>query len=329
MIDTAEFEALQRAVEDVYVDDLLLRWIVQLVRATREVEGVALGASVRGSLTLERTARAWALLQGRNYVMPEDVERLFLPVLGHRLLLTASYLAETHALGRDEALEQIRARCLELAPPPAPELGAVRAWARVRCVTGGARSRSCRARRLIGLPFGEVTSRRRGRGSEVIGHRPYERGDPVATIDWPASARLSATSGTDAFVVRDHAADEAPRVVIVVDRRPAMALYPEPLPWLAKRDALREAVIAIATSAAAAQADLAALDFGAGEPWWLPPGRRDRRWLIAEREGSETPFAAPADTLERALAFLDRRRAQLPTGSFVFVLSDFLAPPLI
>lgn len=187
-------------------------------------------------------------------------------------------------------------------------------------------------RRLIGLPFGEVPSRRRGRGSEVIGHRPYERGDPVTTIDWPASARLSATSGTDAFVVRDHAADEAPRVVLVIDRRPAMALYPEPLPWLCKRDALREAVLAIASSAAVAQADLAALDFGAGEAWWLPPGRRDRRWLIAEREGGESgaggaPFNAPEDTLEQALAFLDQRRANLPSGSFVFVLSDFLVPP--
>ena len=181
-------------------------------------------------------------------------------------------------------------------------------------------------RRLIGLPFGEVASRRRGRGREVIGHRPYQRGDPVVTIDWPASARLSATSGTDAFVVRDHAADEAPRVVLVVDRRPAMALYPEPLPWLAKRVALREAVAAIVTSAAVAQADIGALDFGAGEAWWLPPGRRERRWLIAERDG-DTPFAAPDDTLERSLAFLDRRRAQLPSGSFVFVLSDFLAPP--
>jgi uncharacterized protein (DUF58 family) len=182
-------------------------------------------------------------------------------------------------------------------------------------------------KRLIGLPFGEVASRRRGRGSEVIGLRPYERGDPVTTIDWPASARLSATSGTDAFVVRDHAADEAPRVVLVVDRRPAMALYPEPLPWLAKRDALREAAAAIAGSAAAAQADVGALDFGAGEAWWLPPGRRDRRWLIAEREGGDTPFDAPEDTLERSLAFLDLRRAHLPSGSFIFVLSDFLEPP--
>ncbi len=120
VVGAEEFGALQRAVEDVYVDELVLRWTVQLARATREVAGVAIGASVRGSLTLERTARAWALLEGRGYVVPEDIERLFLPVLGHRLLLTASYLAESRALGRDEALKQIRERCLELAPPPAP-----------------------------------------------------------------------------------------------------------------------------------------------------------------------------------------------------------------
>ncbi|HEY1777864.1 MAG TPA: MoxR family ATPase [Solirubrobacteraceae bacterium] len=120
VVGAEEFGALQHAVEDVYVDDLVLRWTVQLVRATREVEGVAIGASVRGSLTLERTARALALLDGRGYVMPEDIERLFVPVLGHRLLLTAAYAAETRALTQDEALEQIRKRCLELAPPPAP-----------------------------------------------------------------------------------------------------------------------------------------------------------------------------------------------------------------
>jgi MoxR-like ATPase len=121
VIGSGELRALQSAVEGVYADDLLVHWTVQLVRATREVEGVAIGASVRGSLTLERTARARALLQGRSHVLPEDIERLFLPVLGHRLLLTASYLAETRALGRDEALDRIRMRCLELAPPPAPD----------------------------------------------------------------------------------------------------------------------------------------------------------------------------------------------------------------
>jgi MoxR-like ATPase len=115
-----ELRTLQAAVEDVYVDDLMLQWIVQLVRATREVEGVAIGASVRGSLMLERTARAWALLHGRDHVAPEDVEWLFLPVLGHRLVLTSAFLAERRALGRAELLEQIRRRAFELAPPPAP-----------------------------------------------------------------------------------------------------------------------------------------------------------------------------------------------------------------
>jgi MoxR-like ATPase len=119
VIDTEELRGLQRAVEHVYVDELLLRWIVELVRATRHAEGVAIGASVRGSLTLERTARAWALLRGREYVVPADVERLFLPVLGHRILLTASYRSGTRALGGDEALAHVMERCLERAPPPA------------------------------------------------------------------------------------------------------------------------------------------------------------------------------------------------------------------
>ena len=118
VVSAAEVRTLLRAVEDVYVDELIVQWTVDLVRATREVAGVAIGASVRGSLTLERTARAWALVHGRHYVVPADVEQLFLPVLGHRLLLSASYIAETSALSRDEALETIRARCLERAPAP-------------------------------------------------------------------------------------------------------------------------------------------------------------------------------------------------------------------
>ncbi len=121
VVSIDDIRALQLAVEDVYVDEQLLRWMVELGRATREVEGVAIGASVRGSLTLERTARAWALLHGRAHVFPEDVERLFLPVLGHRLLLTTSFLADTRGLPRAEALGRILARCLELAPPPAPD----------------------------------------------------------------------------------------------------------------------------------------------------------------------------------------------------------------
>jgi uncharacterized protein (DUF58 family) len=183
-------------------------------------------------------------------------------------------------------------------------------------------------RRLTGLPFGDLASRRRGHGIEVIGSRRYEPGDPIATIDWRASARLSAASGGDEFVVRDRAADEAPRVTLVVDRRPAMALYPPPLPWLSKRAALREAVASVVASAVAARADLASLDYaGGGEPTWLPPARRERPLAIAARVADGVAFDAPEDNLDRALAFLAQRRSDVRAGSFVFVLSDFLAPP--
>jgi MoxR-like ATPase len=113
-----EVDTLQRATEEVYVDELLQRWVIDLVRATREIDILALGASVRGSLALERAARAWALLNERDYVIPEDVEELFLPVLGHRILFTPSFLVEVRKIGRDKAREQFRDRCLEIAPRP-------------------------------------------------------------------------------------------------------------------------------------------------------------------------------------------------------------------
>src|SRR3954454_12613185 len=88
--------------------------------------------------------------------------------------------------------------------------------------------------RLSGLPFGGSPSLRRGHGTDVAGSRAYVRGDPISTIDWRASARLSTARGRDEFVVRERYADEAPRVVVLPDRRPSMALYPPPFPWLSK-----------------------------------------------------------------------------------------------
>jgi uncharacterized protein (DUF58 family) len=181
-------------------------------------------------------------------------------------------------------------------------------------------------RRLAGLPFGDLPSRRRGHGSDVIGTRPYEIGDPVSTIDWFASARLSAATGRDEFIVRDRAADEAPRVVLVCDRRPAMGIYEPPLPWLSKPRAVIEATAALVTSAIAARADVASLDYGDAEPYWLPPGRRDVPWFVQERQ-STAPFGASEDNLALALIFLRQLHSDLPTGTFLFVLSDFLAPP--
>jgi uncharacterized protein (DUF58 family) len=185
-----------------------------------------------------------------------------------------------------------------------------------------------RRRRVVGLPFGDLPSRRRGAGGDVIGTRPYEIGDPVSAIDWFATARLSAASGQDDFVVRDRSADEAPRVVLLADRRPAMGVFPPSLPWLEKPRAVLEVATAIAASAAAARSDVAALDLAGGDaPYWLPPGRRDRVWLVADRLGEDTPFDAPDDNLRQAFALLAGMRSDLPPGTFVFVLSDFLVSP--
>jgi len=119
-VDLAELETLYSAVEEVYVDPLLKRWIVDLVRATRELEIVQVGASVRGTLALERVARAWALLHGRTFVAPEDVEELFLPVLGHRLVVAPDLMFEED-LTRQQAIERVFASAVKSAPRPEPD----------------------------------------------------------------------------------------------------------------------------------------------------------------------------------------------------------------
>jgi MoxR-like ATPase len=115
-----EVRELEGAVEDVYTDELLLRWIVELVTVTRELDEVALGASVRASLALERTARAWALLDGRDYVTPEDVEFLFTPVVAHRVVFTPAFVADNRLGGRDAAFQRFRELVFERVPRPEP-----------------------------------------------------------------------------------------------------------------------------------------------------------------------------------------------------------------
>jgi MoxR-like ATPase len=113
-----EIHELRVAAQSVYVDDLLRRWIVGLVRSTRELDGVAIGSSVRGSLALESAARSWALLQGRSYVIPADVELLFVPVVMHRIVFRPSFLAEVRRSGWAVAAAQLQEECLASAPPP-------------------------------------------------------------------------------------------------------------------------------------------------------------------------------------------------------------------
>jgi hypothetical protein len=178
-------------------------------------------------------------------------------------------------------------------------------------------------RRVLGLPFGGLHSLRRGLGSDVASSRPYEPGDDVDRIDWSASAKLSLARGTEEFVVREHFAEEAPRVVVVCDRRPSMAVFTEEWPWLSKPMAQREATRLIGDSAVAARGLLGYFDETEGGARWLPPRSSHLHELAADGDS----FTAPHDTLERGLRHLVEQRRDLPAGSFVFVVSDFLEPP--
>jgi uncharacterized protein (DUF58 family) len=183
-------------------------------------------------------------------------------------------------------------------------------------------------RRLVGVPFGAMHSARRGSGSDVAGTRPYLPGDDVRGIDWAATARLSSAHGSDEFVVREWYAEEAPFVVVLNDRRPEMTLYPEGLPWLRKPEAVRACAELIGASAVAARGFVGYLDFalGADEPFWRPPRSSSEVWHITERHLTFPEFRAQPDTVARALEFLGRHVRSVPSGSFVFVLSDFLEP---
>lgn len=83
-----EVVEMQRAIEDVYVSDAILEYITDIVVATREdKKEIEVGASPRGSLALLKLSRAYAALEGRDYVIPDDVKAVAVPALSHRLIL--------------------------------------------------------------------------------------------------------------------------------------------------------------------------------------------------------------------------------------------------
>ncbi len=103
--DAAEVRSLIAAVRAVHVAEPIKAYAVDLAEATRRSPDVRLGASPRATLQLLRAAKAWAALGGRNFVIPDDLQGLAIPVIAHRLLLTA----ETHISGRtaEDALGKI------------------------------------------------------------------------------------------------------------------------------------------------------------------------------------------------------------------------------
>jgi MoxR-like ATPase len=92
----SDVQELVVAVRRVHVSDQVKDYIINLANATRTSPELRLGASPRASLHLLRASRAWAALDGRDYVIPDDVQRLARPVLAHRLLPTAEAIVERH-----------------------------------------------------------------------------------------------------------------------------------------------------------------------------------------------------------------------------------------
>ena len=119
-VDVDGFVELQGLVEtNVYVDDVIVDYITQLVRMTREHPRVSVGVSPRGSLALLRVSRSIALIHGRDFVVPDDVKMVVPDVLAHRIILNIEDTLEgvrTESIV-DEILEQV---------PPPTELAARR-----------------------------------------------------------------------------------------------------------------------------------------------------------------------------------------------------------
>jgi MoxR-like ATPase len=107
-IDAAEVLAMQESVKEVRVDDSLLDYALEIVERTRNSEQLNLGVSPRGVVMLHRAAQARALLEGRDYCLPDDFKRLILPVFAHRVVVSSRYVSTRKKSAQAEAiLEEI------------------------------------------------------------------------------------------------------------------------------------------------------------------------------------------------------------------------------
>lgn len=111
--------AMQKSYREVYIHPELVNYLQQICIATRKRKEIKVGVSVRGTLSFMRAVQAYACLQGRNYVIPEDIKKLAVPVLAHRLVLEGNYYL------RDAARTQMEMILKEI-PVPTEEWGDVK-----------------------------------------------------------------------------------------------------------------------------------------------------------------------------------------------------------
>ena len=116
IVDRDQLVAMQRAVEDVHVSESIGRYTVALVGATRESPSVQVGASPRGTLALMKLGRVKAVLDGRDYVVPDDVKAIAVPALAHRLSLRPELWVQR--VQTEDVVEE----CLASVPVPTTDL---------------------------------------------------------------------------------------------------------------------------------------------------------------------------------------------------------------
>jgi MoxR-like ATPase len=110
-----ELIELQGSIDRVRVDDSLVDYLLAIVQATRHTDQLLLGASPRGAISLHRAAQAHALVQGRDYCLPDDIKRLAVPVLAHRLIVSRRMeLGPSH----DQEAERVVEELLSAIPVP-------------------------------------------------------------------------------------------------------------------------------------------------------------------------------------------------------------------
>ncbi|GHO86843.1 AAA family ATPase [Dictyobacter formicarum] len=105
VVDAEQLTRLQNAIRKVYVSGGIENYIVELIHATRDHSEVELGVSPRGTLALYRASQAMAAIQGRNYVIPDDVKRLAPNVLSHRIIATTQ--SRLHGRDMDQVIVDI------------------------------------------------------------------------------------------------------------------------------------------------------------------------------------------------------------------------------
>ena len=99
VLQGADLVALRAAVRGVHVEEGLLRYLLNVVAETRKSPQLTCGASPRAGLALLGVAQAWAAMEGRDFLLPDDIKRMAIPALAHRLAVTA----ETELEGTDAA----------------------------------------------------------------------------------------------------------------------------------------------------------------------------------------------------------------------------------